>query len=49
MMKSYLVLITMDDGSCGRMRGIFCTDWEAIDAALCLDGVVSAVPRREAA
>lgn len=49
MMKSYLVFITMDDGSRGRMRGIFGSDWEAITAALHLEGVRSVVPRREAA
>lgn len=48
-MRRYLVLITMDDGSQGRMRGIFRTDWDAIDAALRLEGVMAAVPRREAA
>lgn len=48
-MCRYLVLITMDDGSRGRLRGIFPSDWAAIDAALCLEGVVCVVPRREAA
>lgn len=48
-MRHYLVLITMDDGSRGRMRGDFSTDWEAIDAGMQLEGVVSVVPRREAA
>ena len=47
-MRPYLILITMDDGSTGRMRGIFRTDCEAIIAALGLEGVVSVVPRREA-
>lgn len=49
MMRHYLVLITMDDGSTGHMRGAFTTDWEAIDAGMRLEGVVSVVPRREAA
>ena len=48
-MHSYLVLITMDDGSKGRMRGQFSSDWEAIDAGLRLEGVLSVAPRREAA
>ena len=48
-MHSYLVLITMDDGSKGRMRGQFASDWDAIDAGLRLEGVLSVVPRREAA
>lgn len=48
-MRPYLVLITMDDGSQGHMRGNFRTDWDAIDAGLRLEGVVAVVPRREAA
>lgn len=48
-MRRYLVNFTMDDGSAGVLHGIFRSDWDAIDAALRLDGVVSAVPHREAA
>lgn len=48
-MRPYLVLITMDDGSKGRLRGSFPSDWAAIEAGLGLEGVVSVVPRREAA
>ena len=48
-MHSYLVLITMDDGSKGRMRGQFSSDWETINTGLRLEGVLSVVPRREAA
>ncbi len=49
MMRAYLILITMDDGSTGRLRGLFCSDWAAIDAVLGsgLDGVRSVKPRRE--
>ena len=47
-MHSYLVLITMDDGSKSSMRGQFASDWAAIDAGLRLEGVLSVVPRREA-
>lgn len=48
-MRSYLILISMDDGSRGHMRGQFRSDCEAIISALHLEGVVSVVPRREAA
>lgn len=48
-MHSYLVLFTLDDGSKGRMRGQFPSDWAAICAGLCLEGVRAVVPRREVA
>lgn len=48
-MRPYLILIRMDDGSKGHLRGAFASDWEAINAALHLEGVKSVVPRREAA
>lgn len=31
-MRSYLITIVMHDGSRGRCRGLFTSDWEAIDA-----------------
>ena len=50
-MRAYLLIICMDDGSKGRMRGLFRSDWEAIDAVLGsnLDHVAAVVPRRVAA
>lgn len=50
MMRSYLVIIIMDDGSRGRMRGSYRSDWEAIDTVLGsgLEHVVAVVARREA-
>ena len=50
-MHSYLLIIHMDDGSKGRMRGMFRTDWEAIDTILGsdLEHVAAVVARREAA
>ena len=50
-MRRYLVIITMDDGSKGQLRGEFRNDWEAIDTILGsnLGHVVGVVPRREAA
>ncbi len=47
-MRSYLILIVMDDGSSGQLRGDFRSDCEAIMAALHLDGVKSVFPHREA-
>ena len=49
-MHPYLILICMCDGSKGRLRGQFASDWEAIDAVLGAFGdAVSVVPRREVA
>ena len=50
-MRAYLLIIHMDDGSKGRMRGIFRCDWDAIDSILGskLDHVAAVVVRREAA
>ncbi|MDA8449810.1 hypothetical protein M4R23_08950 [Acidovorax sp. GBBC 3332] len=50
-MKRYLILIHMDDGSVGRARGQFRSDWEAIDTILGSDlqGMAAVVVRREAA
>lgn len=50
-MRRYLVIIIMDDGSKGQLRGEFRSDWEAIDTILGsnLEHVVGVVPRREAA
>jgi hypothetical protein len=31
-MHSYLITIVMHDGSRGHCRGVFATDWDAIDA-----------------
>ena len=31
-MKSYLITIVMHDGSVGRCRGSYLTDWDALDA-----------------
>jgi hypothetical protein len=36
-MKAYLFLITMNDGSTRELRGIFRSDWQAIDSALSVD------------
>jgi len=48
-MRSYLILIRMDDGSKGQLRGAFVSDWEAIDTVLMAFGdAVSVVPRRVA-
>ena len=33
-MNKYLITITMCDGSCGQCKGIFASDWDAIDAVL---------------
>lgn len=50
MMRRYLVLICMSDGSMGRLRGEFASDWEAIDTVLGSFGdAVSVVARREVA
>lgn len=32
-MNKYLIIITMRDGSVGRAKGIFASDWDAIDSA----------------
>ena len=50
-MRKYLIFITMDDGSRGRLRGLFASDWEAIDTVLGsgLEGVRLVCPRREVA
>jgi hypothetical protein len=49
-MRPYLILIRMCDGSKGRLRGLFDSDWDAIDAVLGAFGdAVSVVPRREGA
>ena len=50
-MRRYLVIITMDDGSKGQLRGEFRSDWEAIAAirGSGLEHVMAVVPRREAA
>lgn len=49
-MRHYLVIIHMDDGSKGHMRGMFRSDWEAIDTILGsgLEHVAAVVARREA-
>jgi len=49
-MRAYLILITMDDGSRGHVRGLFADDWAAIDTVLGsgLEGLRSVTPRREA-
>ena len=31
-LRSYLITIVMPDGSGGHCRGLFATDWDAIDA-----------------
>lgn len=31
-MNKYLITIFMHDGSCGRCKGTFATDWDAIEA-----------------
>mgnify|MGYP003608700638 CR=1 FL=1 len=33
-MHKYLITIFMHDGSAGRCKGLFATDWDAIDAVL---------------
>lgn len=49
-MRRYLLLICMQDGSTGRLRGQFESDWAAIDAVLGAFGdAVSVVARREIA
>ena len=48
-MRSYLILLTMGDGRRAVMRGMFATDWAAIDNAYeAFDDelVLAAVPRR---
>lgn len=49
-MRRYLLIIHMDDGSKGQMRGMFRNDWEAIDTILGsgLEHVAAVVARREA-
>ncbi|ADU99797.1 hypothetical protein [Alicycliphilus denitrificans] len=49
-MRRYLLIICMDDGSKGQMRGMFRNDWEAIDTILGsgLEHVAAVVARREA-
>lgn len=47
MMRSYVIKIVMPDGSVGRCRGIFDSDWAAIDAILSAFSDASSVtPRR---
>lgn len=48
-MRHYLLIIHLDDGSKGRMRGLFRSDWEAIVSILGsnLDHVAAVVARRE--
>ena len=48
-MKAYVIHITMDDGSHGHLRGLFRSDWEAIDTVLGsgLEGIRRISPRRE--
>lgn len=48
-MRPYLLIIYMDDGSKGQMRGMFHNDWEAIDTILGsgLEHVAAVVARRE--
>ena len=46
-MNSYLIIIVMHDGSRGRCRGLFASDWDAIDAMLTAFGDAKRVtPRR---
>ncbi len=33
-MHAYVITIVMHDGSAGRCRGLFGTEWDAIDAML---------------
>ena len=33
-MKKYVITIVMQDGSRGRLRGQFASDWDALDAAM---------------
>ena len=34
MLRPYICTIVMPDGSVGRCRGLFATDWDALDAML---------------
>jgi len=46
-MRSYLITITMPDGSRGRCRGLFASDWDAIDAVMtAFHDAASICPRR---
>lgn len=46
-MNKYLIIITMPDGSVGRAWGLYATDWDAIDTAMCcFPGAASVTPRR---